>query len=141
VRTAGIALFVLGVGLLVAELFVPGIGVLAAGGAIAFLLSGLFLFEGTVRVSPTVLLPSAVVLGAASALAGREVLKARRQPATTGPSKLIGRRVKVEGTAERPLAFLEGTWWTLEGSGPGKVAQVVAVNGVQLQVEEVSDDV
>ena len=141
VRTAGIALFVLGVALLVAELFVPGVGVLAAGGAIAFVLSGLFLFEGSIRVSPGVIWPSAVVLGVASAGAGREVLRARRQPATSGPESLIGRRVTVEGSPERPRAFLDGTWWTLQGSNPGTVAKVVAVDGVRLRVEEVGDDI
>ena len=86
VQAAGIALFVLAVALLLAELFVPGVGVLAGGGAIALLLSGLFLFEeGTVRVSPAADLAQLRWCSAlGSILAGRAALgaaaAARRPP-------------------------------------------------------------
>ena len=143
VRGAGIALFVLAVGLLVAELFVPGIGVLGAGGTVALLLSGLFLFEGDVRVSPAVLLPSAVVLGGASIIAGRAVFKARMQPPTSGPETMIGKEVTVTQTGNRTQAILDGTWWEVtarEGElMAGAVVKVVAIEGIRLVVEEVGD--
>ena len=143
VRAAGIALFVLAVALLVAELFVPGVGVLAAGGAIALVLSGLFLFEGTLRVSPAVVWPSAVVLGAGSVLAGRAVVTSRLRPPTSGPSTLIGRRVTVKQYGDRYSAFTEGSWWELQpASGQlrdGVAARVVAMDGVRLLVEEIEE--
>ncbi len=144
VQAAGIALFVLAVALLVAELFVPGVGVLAGGGTIALLLSSLFLFEGgTVRVSPAVVWPSAVVLGAASLVAGRAALRSRRQPATTGPETLMGRTITVKKLGERYTAFLDGTWWdirSLHELDDGSEAKVVGNEGIRLVVEEVSDD-
>ncbi|HSL27156.1 MAG TPA: nodulation protein NfeD, partial [Acidimicrobiia bacterium] len=125
VRGTGVALFVLGIGLLVAELFVPGVGVLAAGGTIALMLSGLFLFEGDIRVNPGVLWPSAVVLGASSLVAGRAALKARMQPPTSGAETMIGKMVTVTRMGDDASAFLEGTWWEVRTRGselrPGAV--------------------
>lgn len=145
VRGAGIALFILAVGLLVAELFVPGIGVLGAGGTIALLLSGLFLFEGDVRVNPAVLWPSAVVLGGTSIIAGRAALKAGREPPTSGPEAMIGKMVTITQMGNRTSAFLDGAWWEVKGRGSdlkaGAVAKVVAIEGIGLVVEEVGDGV
>jgi membrane-bound serine protease (ClpP class) len=145
VTGAGIALFILAIGLFVAELFVPGIGVLGAGGTIALLLSGLFLFEGDVRVNPAVLWPSAVVLGGASIIAGRAALKARREPPTSGPEAMIGKVVTITQMGNRTSVFLDGTWWEVKGRGSelkaGAVAKVVAIEGIGLVVEEVGDGV
>lgn len=145
VRGAGIALFILAVGLFVAELFVPGIGVLGAGGTIALLLSGLFLFEGNIRVNPAVLWPSAVVLGGTSIIAGRAVFKARLQPPTSGPETMIGKMVTITQTGNRTSAFLDGTWWEVKARGSelkgGVVAKVVGIEGIGLIVEEVGDGV
>jgi membrane-bound serine protease (ClpP class) len=145
VQAAGIALFVLAVALLVAELFVPGVGVLAGGGTVALLLSGLFLFqEGTVRVSPVLVWPSALVLGAASFVAGRAALVARKRPPTTGAETLVGRLVTVKVRGGRYTAFLDGTWWDLESQqelNDGSEAKVIGTDGIRLVVEEVPDDV
>ena len=145
VQAAGIALFVLAIALLVAELFVPGVGVFAAGGAIALLLSGLFLFEGPVRVSPPVLWPTVVIIGISSALAGRAVFRARRAPAASGPLTLQGRTVTVIGEGDERVAFLDGTWWQVSDPSQrieaGARARVVGMEGLRLVIEEVGDDV
>ena len=144
VQAAGIALFLLAIALLIAELFVPGVGVLAGGGTLALILSGLFLFEGSVSVSPVVVWPSAAVLGVASLVAGRSALLARRQPATMGPQTLVGRRVTVKSTAGRETAFLDGTWWDIKSIvalEDGSEAKVIGTEGVRLLVEEVQSDV
>lgn len=145
VRAAGIALFVLGIALLVAELFVPGVGVLAAGGTVALLLSGLFLFEvGTVSVSPAVLWPSALVLGTGSVVVGRAALRLRHQAPTTGRETLVGRVLTVRADGDRPRAFMDGTWWQVRANGPlteGAQVKVVGTDGIELVVEEVAHDV
>lgn len=144
VQGAGLALLVLGIALLVAELFVPGVGVLAAGGALALVLGGLFLFEGSVRVSPVVLWPSVLLLGAVSTLAGREAIKARRRPPTTGPEALVGRVARVrESSGEEGEIFLEGAWWRIRSVGgpltEGDRVRVVEVDGLTLMVEPVEE--
>ncbi|MGQ0849170.1 MAG: NfeD family protein [Actinomycetota bacterium] len=143
VRAAGVALLVLAVALFVAELFVPGIGVLAAGGTISLILAGLFLFEGPIGVSPAVIWPSAVVLGGTSLIAGRAAVKARKRPPASGPHVLMGRQVSVRREADRLTAFLDGAWWEVRAAGGkferGGEGVVVGVEGVHLMVEEVSN--
>jgi len=144
VQAAGIALFALAVVLLIAELFVPGVGVLAGGGTLALLLSGLFLFEGSVAVSPVVVWPSAAVLGVASVVAGRSALRARRQPPSTGLETMVGRLVRVKSTDGRQTTFLDGTWWDIRSESAledGSEAIVVGTEGIRLLVEEVKGDV
>ncbi|MGH3715855.1 MAG: NfeD family protein, partial [Micromonosporaceae bacterium] len=69
VNVAGLLLLALAAGLLIAEVFAPS-GAFAAGGAIALLLAGIFLFEGPLAVSLVVLLPTAVVVGGGTVIAG-----------------------------------------------------------------------
>ena len=140
VTSAGIALLILAMALFIAEIFVPGVGVFAAGGTIALILAGLFLFDGPVSVSMPVLWPTALVLGAGSAYAGRAVVRARLRPPTTGMSTLVGREVTVvESGRGGWSAFLDGTWWTVVSAdgdlAEGLVAEVRAVDGLRLIVE------
>ncbi|MEX2423108.1 MAG: nodulation protein NfeD [Acidimicrobiia bacterium] len=140
VTSAGIALLILAMALFIAEIFVPGVGVFAAGGTVALIFAGLFLFDGPVRVSMPVLWPTALVLGAGSAYAGRAVVRARLRPPTTGISTLLGREVTVvESGRGGWSAFLDGTWWTVvpgtDDLADGLVAEVRAVDGLRLIVE------
>jgi membrane-bound serine protease (ClpP class) len=137
---AGIALLVLAAGLLAAELFVPGVGVFAAGGAIALVLAGIFLFEGSLAVSPTVLWPVAVVVGLGSLLAGRLAWRARRAPALLGEVALQGRTATVEtAVGQTGQLLLDGAWWTARSRGrplrPGDTVEVVGMEGLELIVE------
>lgn len=140
VQTAGLALLILAIALFIGEIFVPGVGVLAAGGTIALLLAGIFLFEGDLGVSPPVLWPTALALGLFTTIAGRAAIKARMQPSTTGLVTMIGRTATVVGEEGDWSAFLEGSWWTVRpASGelrPDEVATVVAVDGLDLIVEQ-----
>jgi membrane-bound serine protease (ClpP class) len=145
VTAAGIALLVLAIALFVGEIFVPGVGVLAAGGTIALLLAGVFLFEDQLQVSPPVLWPTALVMGAATTLAGRAALKARLHPATTGTRTLIGKAgtvVIAEGV--NGSVFLDGAWWSVRSSvgelEPGGQARVVGIEGLELIVEPIGAD-
>ncbi|HEX6302399.1 MAG TPA: nodulation protein NfeD [Acidimicrobiia bacterium] len=145
VATAGVALLILAIALFIGEIFVPGVGVLAAGGTIALLLAGVFLFEGELQVSPPVLWPTAVVMGVATTIAGRAALKARLRPSTTGTATLIGKAgtvVNVEGVSGS--VFLDGAWWSVRSSvgelEPGKQARVVGIEGLELIVEPIGAD-
>lgn len=145
VATAGVALLILAIALFIGEIFVPGIGVLAAGGTIALLLAGVFLFEGELQVSPPVLWPTALVMGAATTVAGRAALKARLMPSTTGTGTLIGKAgmvVDVEGMSGS--VFLDGAWWSVRSAAgdlePGGQARVVGIEGLELIVEPIGAD-
>lgn len=144
VQATGIALLVLAIALFIGEIFVPGIGILAAGGTIALLLAGVFLFEGELRVDPPVLWPTALLMGLFTAFAGRAVVRARLRPATSGAETLLGKRVTVQGSPGAGWStFLEGSWWTVRSSRgdlmDGDEAQVVAREGLELVVDPTGD--
>lgn len=140
VAAVGLVLLVLAIALYIGEVFVPGVGVLAAGGTIALLLAGVFLFEGQLQVSSPVLWPTALVMGVATTMAGRAALKARLHPATTGAETLIGKRVTVVREEDgRWSALLDGSWWAIRSSSrelvAGDVAHIVDIEGLELIVE------
>jgi membrane-bound serine protease (ClpP class) len=90
---AGIALLLLGVGLLIAETQVGGFGALAAGGVVALALGGAFLFDSddpAQRPSLWVVVIVSVAVGAGFAAATMKVMRARRQPVVAGADELLG---------------------------------------------------
>ena len=93
VTWVGIALILLGVGLFVAETQVGGVGALAVGGVVALGLGGAFLFDSddpALVSSRWLAVAMAVLVGLAFALSARLVLRARRRPAASGGSELVG---------------------------------------------------
>lgn len=140
VNAAGLILLALAAVLFVAELFAPGIGVFAAGGTAALLLGGVLLFRGSVGVDTIVLLPTGLVVGGGTVLAGRIVWRTRRAPPTTGLAALLGRRAVVR-TADgmSGQVFLDGAWWNARTSARpmevGGTVRVTEVDGLDLVVE------
>jgi membrane-bound serine protease (ClpP class) len=116
VAWAGVALLLLAMAMFIAELFMPGVGVGAAGGTIALLLGGIFLFETPTGISLDwwVLIPTVITAFVLSVLAGRLVARAHRGPSRVASDYLIGRTVTVERASEgQPRGRLDGTWWQL----------------------------
>jgi membrane-bound serine protease (ClpP class) len=142
VNTVGFLFLLLAAALFVAELFAPGIGIFAFLGAGALVLSAIFLFDDApgLEVSLAVLLPTVVVVAAATVVAGRLALGARSSPAsTTGSGALVGRRVTVRRT-DGPTAHvvIDGTWWTIRTAdpaatvSPGDELEIADVEGIEL---------
>jgi membrane-bound serine protease (ClpP class) len=139
----GLLLMLLGVGLLVAEIFVTSYGLLFAAGLACFLLGGSMLFEAPEVSDLTVSFWSVLVpITAAFALFGGLVVFAvgrtfaREQ--TAGVSELVG----MIGTAQTALTpegrvFLRGEYWTAtadEEIPAGERVEVAAVEGMRLRV-------
>lgn len=146
VTATGIALLLLAAALFAAELFAPGIGVFAAGGAVALVLSGFFLFDGPDGVSPGVLYPTALIVGAGSLVAGRLALRARGRQPVFGPEALIGKPAVISQTSgpSTGRVQLEGTSWSARSSGAplheGQQVRVVALDGLTVVVEPIPSD-
>ncbi|MFN3659363.1 MAG: NfeD family protein [Pseudolabrys sp.] len=95
VQYGALGLVVLGIGLIVAEAFAPGFGILGIGGVIAFIAGSLFLFDPAgadidISVSLPLIIASAVTTGALALFVLSAAVKARRRPATTGAEQMIG---------------------------------------------------
>lgn len=140
VNAVGVILLVLAGVLFVAELFVPGIGVFAAGGTVALILGGLFLFRGPIGVDPAALVPIAVLAGAGALGLGRVAWRTRRLVGVTGTQAIVGARGVVKEIEGDDLqVFVQGSWWGARArSGPlrpGQAIRVVEMDGLRLIVE------
>lgn len=142
VNAVGIVFLLLAAAMFVAELFAPGVGIAAAGGAGALVLSGIFLFRDTpgLQVSMAVVAPVAIVVGGAVIVAGRLVVRSRRSETRfSGAGVLIGQEVTVRGAPPASQALVEGAWWTVRSTGEpladGAKARVVGVDGLVLDAD------
>jgi membrane-bound serine protease (ClpP class) len=137
---AGLGLTVLGIGLMVAEAFVPSFGALGLGGLAAFVLGALMTFD-----TPGYRLAWPVVAGAAIVTAGLFLLvlallvRARRSPKTTGDATLLGAPAEVLDWAggEGEVEAL-GERWRARADGllaVGQRVRIVGRDGLTLRVE------
>lgn len=146
INYSGLALIILGIALLVAELFLPSFGTLGVGGIIAFVLGSLFLFDTSrsdLVLDPRIVFAAAATFGAFSLIVGFLVAKTQRRPARLGSEGLIGERGEVRKPIEpgRPgQVFVHGEYWSAVAEEPvpeGSEVEVVAVEGLRLRVRPV----
>ena len=139
VNSTGVALLVLGLAFLLAEVKVHSHGLLATGGAIALLLGGLMLFKAdTLHVALPVLLgctAATVVFFLVLVAAG---VRAQQTPAATGTSALVGRRaVVLERLAPAGRVRIDGEVWNAVAAvaaETGSEVQVLGADGLTLRV-------
>jgi len=144
----GLVLVLIGLGLFALELVITSHGLLAVGGAIAFVFGAFALYTGVdgtdaiqIELNPIfIVLPLAVAVGFLI-LVTRGAIEIRRRPAPTQPMLAL---VGVSGTAQTPIAPIgiasaAGETWSArsrEGAiRPGQALRVVGVNGLELIVE------
>ncbi len=145
VNTAGVALLVLGLGFLLAEIKVHSHGVLAVGGALALALGALMLFQtGTVQVAlPVVATGTAVTLVFFLSVIGAG-LAARRLPVTTGAAGMVGQRgVVVERLAPAGRVRVGNELWNARADvalETGSAIEVVKVQGMLLRVRSIRQE-
>jgi membrane-bound serine protease (ClpP class) len=142
VNVAGLALIALSLLFFIADLKVPGHGVLTVGGVLAFVLGALLLTERQLpffQVSLQVAVFTALLTGAFFLYAVGAGLRAQRVPARMGPQSLLG----AVGVARTDLApdgqvYVQGETWSAEAEGEpiraGERVTVVAVEGLRLRV-------
>jgi membrane-bound serine protease (ClpP class) len=131
---------VLGLALMVAEAIVPAFGALGIGGAIAFVLGAMMTFD-----TPGYRLAWPVAIGAGVFSIGlfmvalAMLLRARRQPASTGDIALTGAHATViSWDGETGVVEVMGEHWRAIGPGPftpGQQLRVAGREGLTLRVE------
>jgi membrane-bound serine protease (ClpP class) len=139
----GLVLIAVGIGLMVAELFVSSFGVLFAGGVVCFIAGGAMLFDvpevSDVKVDFwPVLMPMAAALALVGGAGIYAIGRTFKRAQTAGVSELIG----LVGRADTQLApdgrvFVRGEYWNARGDEtiPAETAvQVTAVEGMLLRV-------
>jgi membrane-bound serine protease (ClpP class) len=142
VNYTAVALILLGMGLLIAELLAPSFGVLGAGGVVALIAGGLLLFDDEMP-GFGVPLPLVLALAAMSAaivlLGGGMALKARRRPIVSGRESLIGLPGQVLQVSDgEAWAEVLGERWKVTSSqplAPGQRVRVLGLRGLTLEVQ------
>ena len=143
VNYAGLALILLGVGMLVAEAFLPSFGVVGIGGIVAFVIGSLLLFDTpgeVLRVDRGLIAGAAVTLGAFTLGIGWLVVRAqRRQPASGAEGMVgeIGQVRRVEDGGRRAKVFVHGEYWEADAEdvlAVGDAVEVTAVEGLRVRV-------
>jgi membrane-bound serine protease (ClpP class) len=144
---AGLALLILGAGLLVIDAHVVSHGALTVAGLISLVVGSLLLFHNAPapynHVNAPLLVGFAIVLGSIWVFGLTKAVRARRQPVTVGPQTIIGEI----GTARRDdLVFVNGELWHVktaedEPLRPGQRVRVSGVDpGLVLEVEPLPNE-
>ena len=140
INYTGLLLILLGVGLLVAELFLPGL-ILGFGGIVSFVLGSLFLFdtsEAGLAVDRGIIVTAALCVSAFMLFVATLVVRTWRQQPLSGAEGLIGQvgEVRVRLTP-RGKVWLHGEYWNAESDEEieeGLKVRVVGINRMVLRV-------
>lgn len=143
----GLLLLLLAAGLFIGELFVPGTGVMAAGGSLALVIAGLFLFDdasGLTISQPVLLGVAGAVLIASTALAVA-VRNAQALPYRLDDEQLLDEVVEVVvAHGDQGQAMVNGERWHVRTDDPplekGMLVRILERHGLTLLVEPTDDD-
>jgi membrane-bound serine protease (ClpP class) len=141
VNFAGVALLVLGIAFIIAEVFLPAYGSLGIGGIIAFVLGSVMLIDTDI---PGFALPWSLIAAVAllSALFIVVVIgmamQARRRPVVSGAEEIIGCAGEIlEDFESEGWALVHSENWKVKSGVPlkrGQRVRVIAINGLVLDV-------
>ncbi|MBI3246254.1 MAG: nodulation protein NfeD [Deltaproteobacteria bacterium] len=131
INSTGVILLLLGMGLLIVELFVPSFGILGVGGIISFVLGSLFLFDAPpeeLAVDRSLIVTAALCVSSFMLFVGLLAVRTWRQRPTSGQEGLIGEIGEVrERLAPRGRVWVHGEYWTAESEEEVEVGQKVRV--------------
>jgi membrane-bound serine protease (ClpP class) len=144
VNYAGLALVVLGVGMIIAEFHVPAFGSLGLGGLVAFVVGSIILFD---TETPGMAIGLPLIAGVAT-VGGLVVLaiaflgaRAQRRPVVMGERVMLGQTAEVvENFNEKGQVRYAGELWNAHTTTPLRVGQqvrIVKVEGLGLWVEPI----
>ena len=148
INYSGLALIGLGIGLLVAELFLPTFGLVGVGGLIAFVLGSLLLFDtadSNLKLDPSIVAAAAATIGLFSLYVGLLVMRSRRAPSVVGREGLIGEvgdaRTRLVPGDRTGKVLVHGEWWSADADEMievGARVEVVALDGLRVKVRKAS---
>jgi membrane-bound serine protease (ClpP class) len=144
VNYAGLALVVLGVGMIIAEFHVPAFGSLGLGGLVAFVVGSIILFDAE---TPGMAIGLPLIAGIAT-VGGLVILaiaflgaRSQRRPVVTGERIMVGQTAEaVESFNEKGQVRYAGELWNAHTATPltvGQQVRIVKVEGLGLWVEPI----
>ncbi len=148
VNTAGILLIVLGVILMVLDMWVPSFGILTVGGIISFVMGSLTLFdveEFTPGIAPGVVAGAALAFILFFLFAAGSVLRIQGKKVSTGEKGMIG----THGTARTSInpsgkVFVRGEIWDADSESDNiekdENVVVAGISGNRLKVRKANQE-
>ena len=150
VNWAGVLLLLAGIGIMVADFLVGGLGILIVIGLATMLFGGLILFQapGGELLHQSVGLISGTTIAVAIVffVIMRAIYKTLRMPSASGSEGMIGIKGRVIKNGDLVMVQVHGEYWNaLNAAGKplqiGQQVKVVAVEGLTLKVEVLSEKV
>jgi membrane-bound serine protease (ClpP class) len=142
VNYAGLALIVLGIGLMIAEVFMPSFGILGIGGIVAFVVGSIILMDTDMPGFgvPTGLIAAIAAVGGSAMMAIIWVaVRSRGQPVVSGREDMVGAiALAASDFHGRGHVRTHGELWNAEAAVPvrqGQRLRVTGMNGLVLMVE------
>lgn len=143
VSYSGLALILLGIGLMAAEAFTPSFGILGVGGLVAFVVGSIMLMDTELpgyQIAMPMVAAFAVVSVAVLVFALGMVMRARKQLVRTGLGHLVGTVATVESVNDGiTWARLDGELWEVacpEALVPEDRVVVNEIDGLTLKVSK-----
>ncbi len=143
INTAGFLLLGLAIILFISEAFTPTFGLLTGGGAIAFFLGALMLFQDLpepLELSWAWLVPATVLTTAFFVWIATEGIRAQFAVARTGIDTMVGRRAEVVDAVdgESGRVFVDGEYWHAVSDQPiaaGEPCEIEEIDGLTMKVK------
>jgi membrane-bound serine protease (ClpP class) len=142
VNYAGLALILVGLGLMAAELFTPSLGAMGAGGVIAFVVGSIILMDTDaegLEVSMPLVVTVSVTAAALFFVTATLALRQRRRPVVTGREQMIGDVAEaLEPFSSTGRVRVHGEIWWARVERPvttGETLRITALDGLTLVVE------
>lgn len=143
VNYAGVALLLLGIGMMIGEAFLFSHGVLGIGGVAAFALGATILVDTDVpnlRISLSLVAGLTVASAAFILVIVRTALAARGRKIVSGREEMIGARGTVQDWGDGiGHVFVHGERWSASGDRQfrqGQPVRVMGISGLTVQVDE-----
>lgn len=142
INYAGLALILIGIGMMVGEAFDPGFGILGIGGIVAFVAGSVMLMDTEAPgfgVSPALIGAIALIGSIVMMIILNLAIQARRRPIVVGQEEFIGSLGEViEDFIGQGRIRFEGEVWKAQSEVPVKKGQkvhITAVDGLILSVK------
>lgn len=143
VNFAGVALLLLGIGMMIAEAFLFSHGILGIGGVVAFALGATILVDADTpdfRISLSLVAGLTVASAAFIIVIVRTALTARNRQVVSGREEMIGALGTVQDWGDcKGHVFVHGERWSACGDRQlqqGQPVRVMGLSGLTIQVEQ-----
>jgi membrane-bound serine protease (ClpP class) len=147
VNYAGVALILIGVALIVTELFLPSFGAIGIGGVAAFIFGSIILMDTGVEgyaVSMQLVVTVALVAGALFAATVLLAVRQRKRPIVSGREEMIGAAAEaIDAFSESGTVRAHGEIWSARATEPvarGQRLRIRNIDGLTLEVEPLREE-